>query len=184
MFKSTLAALVMLLILSSTAIAAPTCNLFTVTGSYVRQNNVTQYIDQLTLGIDGTAYWFQSSSFDLILTGAFIPEVGSWTCLPDGSVLVTTIGSNYSQNSPFGDIPQPGLSFDLNILENVRLTQKLSVVDRNTLVLTVRVNTHIPLSNDPLGPGTVIPGSACTPSSNPCNPSPYRRIRPLLTDIP
>src|SRR6266705_2709758 len=47
-----------------------------------------------------------------------------------------------------------------------------------------RINTHIPLSNDPLGPGVVNPGSACTPSGTPCNPSPYKRIRPQLTDIP
>jgi hypothetical protein len=179
MFKSTFAALVTLLIVSSTALAAPRCNLFTVTGSYVRQTN--PYIDQLKLGIDGTAYWFNSSSFDLILTGAFIPEIGSWTCLADGTVLVTTIGTNYSQNSSFGDIPQTGLSLDINIFENIRFTQKLSVVDQDTLRPTHRINTHIPLSNDPLGPGVV---TACTPSGTPCNPSPYKRIRPQLTDIP
>lgn len=92
MYKSTLAALVALLMLSSTALAAPKCTPFTVAGSYVRQ--ISPYIDQLTLGLDGTAYWFASSSFDLILQGAFTPEVGSWTCLEDGTVLVTTLGSS------------------------------------------------------------------------------------------
>jgi len=180
MFKSTLAALVTLSILSSTVFAAPKCNPFTVTGSYVRQNNVTLYIDQLSLGIDGRASWFLSSSFDSILLGAFIPQIGSWTCLDDGTVLVTTIGTEYLQNSPFGDIPQPGQPLDINISDNIRFTEKLSVVDRDTLRPTHRITTIIPLSNDPFGPGVV---GACTPSGTPCNPSPYRRIRPQLTDI-
>jgi hypothetical protein len=179
MFKSTLTALVTLLILSSTALAALTCNPFTVTGSYVRQTN--PYIDQLTLSIDGTASWFNSASFDSILLGAFIPEIGSWTCLADGTVLVTTIGSNYFQNSPSGDIPQPPQPLDINIAENIRFTQKLSVVNRDTLVPTHRINTHIPLSNDPLGPGVA---TGCKPSGTPCNPAPYKRIRPQVTDIP
>jgi len=181
MFKSALAALVTLLVLSLTALAAPKCSPFTVTGSYVRQTN--PYIDQLTLGIDGTAYWFSSSSFDLILLGTFTPEIGSWTCLADGTVLVTTIGSEYLQNSPSGDVPQPGQPLDINISVNIRITQKLSVVDLNTLRQTGRTITRISLSNDPLGPG-VVGGGSCTPSGKPCDPSPYRRIRPQLTDIP
>jgi hypothetical protein len=178
MFKSTLAALVALLILSSTALAAR-CNPITVTGSYVRQTS--PYIDQLTLSIDGTASWFNSSSFDSILLGAFTPEIGSWTCLADGTVLVTTIGSQYFQNSPSGDVPQLGQPLDINIAENIRITQKLSVVSLDTLQQTHRISTHVPLSNDPLGPGVV---RSCTPTGTPCDPSPYKRIRPNLTDIP
>ncbi len=179
MLKNTLAALVALVILSSMALAAPKCTPFTVAGSYVRQ--ISPYIDQLTLSVDGTAYWFQSSSFDQILLGAFIPEVGSWTCLPDGSVLVTTIGSDYFQNSPFGDIPQLGQPLDINIGENLRVTQKLTVVDLDTLQQVDRIVTHIPLGNDPLGPGVA---RGCSPSGSPCDPAPYKRIRPNLTDIP
>jgi len=171
--------LLLTLILSSTALAAPTCNPFTVVGSYVRQvYPVNPYIDQLTLGIDGTAYWFQSSSFDFFLTGAFIAEVGSWTCLVDGSVLVTTVGSNYQGIG--GDIANPGAQLDITIFENSRFTQKLSVVDRNTLQPTHRITTQIPLSNDPLGSGTA---GGCSPLGTPCSPSPYKRIRPLLTDL-
>lgn len=183
MSKSVLAALVALLILSSAALAAgdddSRCNPFKVAGAYVRQTS--PYIDQLTLGVDGTAYWFSSASFDSILLGAFTPENGSWTCLDDGTVLVTTIGSQYFQNSPAGDIPQPGQPLDLNLAENIRITQKLSVVDKDTLRLTHNITTHIPLSNDPLGSGVV---NSCTPTGTPCNPVPYKRIRPQLTDIP
>ncbi len=180
MFKSTLTAFAALLILTSSALTASTCNPFTVAGSYVRQNS--PYIEQLTLGVDGTAYWFSSASFDQILLGTFIPLVGSWTCLPDGSVLVTTIGSNYSQNSPYGDIPQVGQPLDINLANNVRLTQKFTVVDLDTLQATDRVRTRIALSDDPLGPGVV--AASCSPSGTPCNPGPYKRIRPQLTDIP
>jgi hypothetical protein len=181
MSKHTLAALVALSILSSMALAAPKCKPFSVAGSYVRQT--VPYIDQLTLGIDGTAYWFNSGSFDLILLGTFTPEIGSWTCLDDGTVLVTTLGSEYLQNSPSGDVPQTGQPLDINISVNLRITQKLSVVDPDTLQPTHRIVTRVPLSNDPLGPGT-IGGSSCTPSGKPCNPSPYKRIRPQPTDIP
>jgi len=181
MLKSILAALVALSILSSTAFAAPKCNPFTVAGSYVRQTS--PYIDQLTLRIDGTAYWFSSGSFDLILLGTIIPQIGSWTCLDARTVVVTTIGSEYLQNSPAGDVPQPGQPLDINISVNLRLTQKLSVVDIDTLRMTDRIVTRVPLSNDPLGPG-VLGGSSCTPSGKPCNPAPYKRIRPQVTDIP
>jgi hypothetical protein len=185
MSKSTLAALVALLILSSTALAAPDgapkCNPFKVTGSYVRQ--IAPYIDQLTLTIDGRAYSFSSGAFDLILLGTTIPGIGSWTCLDDGTVLVTTIRSEYLQNSPSGDVPQPGQPLDIKISVNLRITNKLSVVDLDTLRETHRIVTRVPLSNDPLGPG-VLGGSSCTPSGKPCNPAPYKRIRPQLTDIP
>ncbi len=178
MFKSTSAALVALFILSSTALAATKCSPFTVAGSYVRQTN--PYIDQLTLGIDGTAYWFSSSSFDSILLGTFTPEIGSWTCLDDSTVLVTTIGSVYVQNSAAGDVPQPGQPLDINLDHNSRITQELAVVDLDTLQQTDRIVTSIPLSNDLLGPGVA---HGCTPSGTPCNSAPYKRIRPQLTDI-
>jgi len=181
MFKSRLTGLVVLLMLSSMALATPMCNPITVTGSYVQQ--IQPYISQLRLCIDGTAYWFNSSSFDFILMGAFTPQIGSWTCLEDGTVLVTTIGSVYFQNSPFGDVPQMGQPLDINIAENIRITQKLSVVDRDTLRVTHSISTHIPVSNDPFGPGSVGPRS-CTPTGTPCDPAPYRRIKPLLSDIP
>jgi hypothetical protein len=184
MLKSTLTALVALFILSSTALAAPDdaskCNPFKVAGAYVL--HISPYIDQLTLGIDGTAYSFTSASFDAFLQGAIIPEIGGWTCLDDGTVLVTTIGSAYSNNSAFGDIPQPGQPLDINIAVNRRNTRKLSVIDRDTLLTTHGIITLIPLSNDPLGPGVV--HRSCTPSGTPCNPTPFKRIRPQLTDIP
>lgn len=181
MFKSTLAASIALLILSSAVLAAPKCTPFKVAGTYVRQTS--PYIDQLTLGVDGTVYSFSSAAFDLILFGTSNPGTGSWTCLNDGSVLVTTIRSEYLQNSPFGDVPQPGQPLDINISVNLRITSKLSVLNGNTLQEVDRIVTRVPLTDDPFGPG-VRGGSSCTPSGKPCTPAPYRKITPQLTDIP
>ena len=181
MLKSKLAAFVGLLILTSTALAAPKCSPFTVAGAYVRQ--VPPYIDQLTLNMDGTVYSFSSGAFDLILDGTIIPAVGSWTCLKDGTVLVTTILSQYVQNSPTSDVPVPGQPLDINISVNTRATSKLSVLDANTLQETNRIVTRLPLTDDPFGPG-VRGVSSCMPAGKPCSPAPYRRIKPQVTDIP
>lgn len=181
MLKSISAALVSLAILSSTALAARRCSPFTVVGAYVRQT--VPYIDQLTLNIDGTAYSSWSGAFDSILLGTTTPGVGSWTCLDDGTVLVTTIRSEYLQFSPFGDVPQPGQPLDINVSVNLRVTNKLSVLDGNTLQETDRIVTRVPLSDDPFGSGAR-GGSSCTSLGKPCNSSPYKRIRPQLTDIP
>jgi len=181
MFKSIFAVSVTLLILSSTVLASTRCNPFTVTGSYVRQSTDgygtgTLYIDQLRLDVDGGAYWFSSASFDYFLQGPFIPTIGSWTCLADGTVLVTAIGSQYASNAG-----------DINVSSNFRSTLKLSVVDNNTLELTYSIITTIPLSNNPLGSGTA---AGCTPSGgtgafvSPCAPGPYKRILPQVNDIP
>jgi hypothetical protein len=179
MRKSILAAMVALLLLNSTAPAAASCSPSTVAGSYVRL--LSPYIDQLVLSLDGTAYWYNSSSYDQILLGTFQPEVGSWTCLADGSVLVTTVGSTYRQNSPTGDVPQSGQPLDINIYKNVRITQKLTIVDHDTLHQADRIVTQTALSSNPLGAGTVV--ASCTPSTTACNPSAYKRIKPKTTDL-
>ena len=179
MFRNTLATLLMVLTLSAMALAAPKCSPFSVSGSYVRQ--VPPYIDQLTLRVDGTVYRFTSAAFHLILEGTSIPGIGSWTCLNDGTVLVTTINAGYLND--FGDIPQPGLPLDIYISNNFRVTSKFSVLDGNTLQETDRIVTRISLSDDPFGPG-VFGGSSCMPSGKPCAPAPYRRIKPQVADIP
>ena len=176
MLKYTSVTVLALFILSSTALAI--CNPFAVSGTYVRQ--VSPYLDQLILSLDGRASWFNTGSFDQFFLGGFSPEVGSWTCLADGSVLVTTVGAEYSQNSPFGDVPQPGQPLDINIFDNLRFTQKLSIIDRDTLQQTHRTSTRTDLSADPLGPGAV---RACSPTGTPCNPAPYRRVKPTASDI-
>lgn len=180
MFKSTLAAVVTLLMfMGSTGFAGGggrrgggKCDPEKVPGSYVRNNANPPFMQQLKLDSDGTAYWYDSAAFQLILTtGTFIPHIGSWKCLDDGSLLVTTIGTNYD-----------GIAVDTQINQNERLTEKLTVVDSNTLQPTHRIFTAIPLADDPQGPGVLI--SACTPTGTPCAPVAYKRVKPNPSDIP
>src|SRR5205807_1297781 len=77
------------------------------------------------------------------------------------------------------DIPQPGQPLDIRISVNLRFTQKLSVINLNTLQQTRRTNTRIPLSNDPLGPGAIGSGS-CSPTGRPCDPARTREFAPTL----
>jgi hypothetical protein len=72
------------------------CNPLRVPGSYIRQDATVEFIDQLELHIDGTAAWYQSTAFDLLVTGGtFIRQVGSWKCVSATRLVVTTIGMEY-----------------------------------------------------------------------------------------
>jgi len=181
MFKSTLAVLVTLLMfMGSTGFAGGggkkgggKCDPEKVPGSYVRLNTTGNppFMDQLKLGSDGTAYWNNSAALQtLITTGTFIPYIGSWKCLSDGNLLVTTIGTNA--------LPSGG---DLVLDSTARFTEKLSVLDSNTLQPTHRIFTSILLSDDPLGSGVA---SGCTPTGTPCSPVAYKRVKPNASDIP
>lgn len=175
MFKHTLLALVTLLVfLGSTALAdKPKCKADKVPGSYVRLNPISTFMDQLRLNSDGTAYWYQSAAFHhLVSEGAFNPHIGSWKCLDDGSLLVTTIGSNYRPTVPAGDI---------ELFQNERFTEKLTVVNNDTYQPTHRIFTSFLLLDDPLGSNGVATG--CTPL-NPCAPYAYKRVKPFPSDIP
>lgn len=179
MINRTLSAIAALVILSATSLAA--CSPSTVAGSYVRR--VSPYIDQLVLNLDGTAYWFNSGAYDRILLGTGLPEVGAWTCMADGSVLVTTIGSTYLQNAPTGDVPQSGQPLDINISNNLRITQKLTIIDHDTLAQIDRIVTRTTLTSDPQGAGT-LGSSSCSPTTTACNAARYHRIKPKASDLP
>lgn len=177
MFKSTLAALATLLMfMGATAFAGGSgtgCDPERVAGSYIAlrptifSGSGLGVLDQLKLGSDGTAYWYQSTAFDLMIsTGSFIPEIGSWKCQRDGTLVVTTIGVNYHS-----------LGTDIAKDSNTRFTQKLSVVDSNTLQNISRVQRIFALTDDPLGP-LGIPGPPNTSVFQ------YKRVKPLPSDIP
>jgi len=170
--RNTLAVLIAFSILTSTALASTKCSVNTVTGTYIRQHVSTPYLDQLRLSVDGGAYYYNSSSFDFLLTGGtFIPMIGSWTCQADGSVLVTTIGSTYGPNG----------SGDITLNTNYRNTQKLLVVNGTTLAPLNLVVTTTALTNDPFGPGII---TACGGSSGtPCDASNYKRVVPQASDL-
>lgn len=181
MFKSTLAALATLLMfMGSTAFAGGVgkgneCDPQKVAGSYIAFRPLLDYqgssgpgvLDQLKLGSDGTAYWYENIAFDQpIHTGSFIPEIGSWKCQKDGTLVVTTIGAQYN-----------GTGADLVKFSNHRFTQKLSVVDSNTLQNISRVARDFALTDNPLGPL----GIASLPNPDPFQ---YIRVKPLPSDIP
>lgn len=177
MFKTTLAAVFTLLIfMGSTAFADGTCDKDKVAGAYLRQlHGVTpappgpDVFDQLLLTSDGTAYWYQSTAFDFLVTGgSFIPGVGSWKCIDDYTLVVTVISVNY--HSLGGDIEKD---------TTFRFTQKISVVDSNTLKPLNRVTKVFALTVDPLS-ATAVPLS----TGQNTNQTLYKRIKPFRSDVP
>jgi hypothetical protein len=181
MFKSTLAALATLLMfMGSTAFAGGgggkgnECDPQKVAGSYIAlrpalfSGSGFAVLDQLKLGSDGTAYWYQSTAFDLLVSqGSFIPEIGSWKCLRNGTLVVTTIGVNYHTVA----------AQDIAKDSNHRFTQKLSIVDSNTLQNILRVSRFFLLTDDPLGSNFIGSGSSADPFQ-------YKRVKPITSDVP
>ena len=171
MFRSTLGAVItLLIIMGTTAFADGNCERTKVAGAYLRHlQNGDDIYDQLVLTSDGVAYWYQSTAFDFFLTtGSHIPAIGSWKCIDDKTLVVTTIAVEYG--------PVPG---DLAKQNSARLTQKISVVDSNTLKPLVRVFKRFALSDDPLNPNSVPLSSTTTTFA-----TPYKRIKPLKSDVP
>ncbi len=174
MFKTAFAALfILLLFMSSTAIAD--CSVKKQAGSYVALRPTTisgsgaSILDQLRLNSDGTAYWYQSTAFDLLVTtGSFIPQIGSWKCLDDGNLLVTTIGVTYHS-----------VGTDIVKDSNERFTQKLSPTNDDTLTVIIRVFKDFPLTTDPLDP-TAVPSSTRTGTTA----FEFKRVKPVPSDIP
>ena len=148
-----------------------------VPGSYIRVRALAgdpfSLLDQLTLGSDGTARWYQSNAFHLLVTeGSFIPEVGSWKCQRDGTVLVTTIGASYRSEI------LPGGITDIKLDHYTRFTSTYSIIDKDTLQTIRRVFRDFALTADPLDPngGTNIRDSSLVTQ--------FKRVKPLASDIP
>ena len=178
MFKSTLAALATLLMfMGSTAFAGgggkgKECDPQKVAGSYIGQRIISLdfgILDQLRLNSDGTAYWYQSNAFQQLITGGtFIPEIGSWKCFENGTLVVTTIGVTYA----------PVAGPDIVIDKYKRFTQKLSVLNSSTLETIRRVDRAFALTDDPLNPN----GGIITLDSFAVFQ--YKRVKTLTSDAP
>jgi hypothetical protein len=116
---------------------------------------------------EGTAYWYQSTAFDLfVTTGSFIPQIGSWKCIDDKTLVVTTVGVTYVSTGN-----------DIQKFQNERFTQKLSVIDDKTLQTVARVQRHFNLTDDPLGPNAV----TITPLIGQFQ---YKRVKAFRADVP
>ena len=174
MFKLALTALATLSIFLCSTASATECDPDSVHGSYVAlrsdfSGSGNGTLDQLVLGKGGTAYFYRSTSFDLMLTtGSFIPEIGSWKCNDDGTLVVTTIAVNYA----------PVSGPDLAKYQNRRRTQKLSVVDSNTLQSIIRVSRYFALTDDPLGSNWI--GSPVSDTTQ----FVFKRVKPFKSDLP
>lgn len=142
--------LISLLLVGSSGYASDHhCHEHTIVGSYIGTRGTTPddaFLDQFIFNIDGSVYFNQSSALNLpAINGTFIPEVGSWKIVGD-YVFVTVIGA--------ASAPVPG---DLALSSYFRFTQKLKIIDKNTLQAIHRVNRQINLNEDPLtAEGTVI----------------------------
>ena len=168
----------------------PACHVNDVAGVYVAERPTATYfgtlgqLDQLVLGTDGVAYRYSSFAFIRPITeGMYLPEVGSWTCLKDGSVLITTVTTNFSPII----VPTPNIlganTLDLERDSNSRRTQKFSVIDDDTLDLNTSVIKRFLLTVDPSDPAAPTLGGF---SVIPVAPGTvvYKRVKPLETDVP
>lgn len=174
MFKITLAALVTLLMMSSTAFADGGCSPDKVPGSYTRSDPqpdtfgngsmvARTYVFQLNLNSDGTAYQYWTGFPDfLIELGTGSPFVGSWKCRSDGKLVVVLINAEYN---PVSISPGTGLpTADIELILHSRYTYLFSVETNNTLKrLKARTRRYGP-TEDPSDPtaGTLFPASSLT----------------------
>lgn len=177
MIRNALAVLITLLaFMGSTAFAGDRsggCDSEKVAGSYVglRPNTFSGsgfgLLDQLILNKEGTAYWYQSSAFDLfVTTGTYIPQIGSWKCIDGRNLVVTTVGVTYAS-----------VGNDIVKSQNTRFTQKISVIDDKTLQTVARVQRFFLLTDDPLG-SNVVGTTTFTDQFQ------YKRIKPFKNDVP
>jgi hypothetical protein len=104
-------------------------------GNTSENSNMSQYI----LNTDGTVYFNQSKALEeLITAGTFIPFTGSWKRKGNFIYLTAVSTSAIAANG------------DLILAFYKRTTQKLKIINKNTLQLVQQVFKVIPLNEDPL----------------------------------
>jgi hypothetical protein len=115
-----------------------------------------EYLFQLSLSSDGTAYQNWTGLTDLMLSsGSASPWFGSWSCRGDGKLVVTLISATYvpttdASNHP-ATVPDPP-PVDLFLFGHTRVTYLFEVTDANTLTrLLSRSRTYGP-AEDPSDP--------------------------------
>lgn len=122
---------------------------------------IHQFIFNMTLNLDGTAYQFWTGSLDYPLnSGTGSPGIGSWTCRPDGKLVVTFLSAIYFPTNVRVNTP------DLTLSGNQRSTYLFSVTNDNTLTLIMVRTRNYAAGDDPTNPngGTLGPLSVGTAS--------------------
>ena len=167
MLKRSVLLVVIITVFTSTALYAQVgCKTWKFVGSYVRVDPpadifgdgsvMHQFIFNMTLNNDGTAYQFWTGSLDYPLnSGTVSPNIGSWTCRSDGKLVVTFLSSAYLPTPAGGGLSTPDVKLD----RSLRTTYLFAVTNDNTLTrIMARVRTYA-AADDPTNPngGTVGP---------------------------
>ena len=99
---------------------------------------IHQYIENLQLHGDGTARTDFDGGPDYMLTyGLDTTSIGSWTCRPDGKLVLTLVSARY------GPTDDHVSTTDLAQVMHIRRTTLITVVDDNTLSVTkLRARTY------------------------------------------
>ena len=143
------------------------CKMKDVAGSYTRLSQFDtgsgsqNYLFQLNLGSDGTAYQYWTGLPELMNTlGSGSPNVGSWKC-EDGRVLLNWILATYipvEATNPFNGDPE----LDITLLRHSRVTYLFDVVDDDTLVRVEAVARIYGPTEDPTDPNAGTLGTVST----------------------
>lgn len=164
-----------ILLFTSSAINA-SCDKYAIAGSYVAnmttsEPNIPNELYQLQLHADGTAY-FNESSFTLaepLTNGAQTATIGTWGFLDDEHIIVTTIGGT---SVP---IVVQGIN-DIITQGNFRVTLKLKVKNKNTLVMVQRIFKIFGIEENPnTASGQVV--------INSCAHLPLKRVKLQFDDL-
>ena len=163
--------LVMIVFATATAFAENGCKTTKFTGTYTRVDPPTdvfgdgtvthQYFWSLLINSDGSVWQGWSGLLDFpINTGTGSANTGSWTCRPDGKLLVTVLSAGYNPTPPGPNHPLP----DVSLIVSQRITYLFSVDDANTLTkIQARARNYGP-DADPTDPngGTLGPLNTTT----------------------
>lgn len=146
------------------AIAGPKvgCNAFKFTGSFTRprlnedvlgDGNLHSYVNQLNINADGSliVVWTAAPDY-MINAGTGTPFVGSWTCRPDGKLLINFIYATFLPVTPAEDSTGQLTAQDLRLANHFRVTQ-LWTVDSDNQMTVIQSRTRIyQASDDPTDP--------------------------------
>jgi len=147
-----------------------------VAGSYIRAD-VTGILsggatDLITLHDDGTGTWFQGNALSFFNTeGTFNSAIGSWTCGPNNTVVLTTI--NYFVADGNSDLviatrATHQLQFNKGAMDNPVLLARVFID------FSLPVTATIDLLNPTGGTVTSVPIAA---------PRAYARVKPMPSDL-
>ena len=142
---------------ASAAFADVGCKSYKFVGSYAHVDPpadifrdgtvIHQFIFNMTLNIDGTAYQFWTGSLDYPLnSGTSSPSIGSWTCRADGKLIVTFLSATFLPTNARVSTP------DLALNSSQRTTYLFSITNDNTLTLNMLRVRNYAASEDPTNP--------------------------------